>query len=52
MNAPRVSILMPVRDDAETMTECLDSIQSQTLKDWEQVAVNDGSTDGSEKLLK
>ena len=43
---------MPVRDDAQTMTECLDSIHSQTLKDWELVAVNDGSRDDSEKLLK
>ena len=44
---PLVSILMPVRDDLRTLPDCLESIQKQSLKDWELVAVDDGSSDGS-----
>ncbi len=48
---PLVSILMPVRDDLRTLPDCLESIQKQSLKDWELVAVDDGSSDGSGEFL-
>jgi glycosyltransferase involved in cell wall biosynthesis len=44
---PRVSILLPVRDAAATLPECLDSLRTQTLADHEVIAVDDGSMDGS-----
>ena len=31
---------------------CVDSILAQTYSDWELVAINDGSTDGSETVLE
>ena len=40
---PLVSILMPVRDDLRTLSDCLESIQKQSIKDWELVVVDDGS---------
>lgn len=43
---------MPFRDAATTLPECLDSIASQTFHDWELVAVDDGSSDGSAELLR
>ena len=49
---PLVSILMPVRDDLRTLPDCLESIQKQSLKDWELVAVDDGSSDGSGEFLQ
>ena len=52
MSAPLVSILMPVRDEARTLPECLEDIAAQTLPDWELVVVDDGSTDDSPALLK
>ena len=48
---PLVSVLMPVRDDLLTLPDCLESIQKQSLKDWELVAVDDGSSDGSGEFL-
>ena len=49
---PLVSILMPVRDDLRILPDCLESIQKQSLKDWELVAVDDGSSDGSGEFLQ
>jgi glycosyltransferase involved in cell wall biosynthesis len=49
--APLVSILMPVRDAAQTLPACLESIRRQRGPSWECVAVDDGSRDGSAVLL-
>ncbi|MDP6583588.1 MAG: glycosyltransferase [Anaerolineales bacterium] len=51
MNSPSVSILMPVRNAANTLRETLGSIQSQTLTDFELIAVNDGSEDDTSNIL-
>lgn len=48
---PALSVLMPVRDAAATLAACLDSIQAQTLADFELLVVDDGSTDGTGALL-
>jgi glycosyltransferase involved in cell wall biosynthesis len=49
--SPAVSIVLPVRDAAETLGACLESIRSQTLADFEVLAVDDGSTDASARIL-
>ena len=46
-----VSIVMPVRNAADTLPTALESIFSQTYPNWELLAVNDGSTDASNILL-
>lgn len=51
MTAPRVSILLPVRNEEQLLSAALTSLTRQTLTDWELVAVNDGSTDASGALL-
>ncbi len=48
---PRVSILLPFRDAAATLPGCLESILTQTLADWELVAIDDHSRDGSRELV-
>jgi glycosyltransferase involved in cell wall biosynthesis len=48
---PLVSVLLPVRDGADTLVECLQSLRVQTLEAHEVVAVDDGSTDASRALL-
>ena len=50
-DAPRVSVLLPVKDAACTLLECLASLRAQSLRDHEVVAVDDGSSDGSSALL-
>jgi glycosyltransferase involved in cell wall biosynthesis len=42
---------MPVRDAAATLPTAVESILDQTETDWELVAVDDGSTDASARLL-
>lgn len=52
MTAPRVSVVLPVRDAAATLPECLRSLAEQSLLDFEVLAVDDGSRDGSRALLE
>ena len=47
MSAPRVSVLLPVRDEEPYLAECLESLSAQTLSELEVVVVDDGSTDAS-----
>jgi glycosyltransferase involved in cell wall biosynthesis len=49
---PRVSVLLPVRNAAETLPECLASLAGQTLEDHEVLAVDDHSADGSRSILE
>ena len=48
---PKVSVIIPVRNAEKYLGECLDSVLGQTLKDVEVLCVDDGSTDGSAKIL-
>ena len=47
----KVSIIIPVYNTAEYLMECFHSVFSQTLKEIEIIAVNDGSTDHSLDIL-
>lgn len=49
---PKVSVLLPVYNNAAFLDEALESILSQTLRDFELLARDDGSTDGSAAILK
>ena len=51
MSAPRVSVLLPVRDGARFLREALDSVLAQTLADFELLVVDDGSTDETPEIL-
>ena len=44
---PLVSVIMPVYNAEETVERAIRSVQSQTCPDWELLAVDDGSADGS-----
>lgn len=46
-----VSIIVPVFNSENTLRRCLDSILSQTFKNYEIICVNDGSTDRSLAIL-
>ena len=51
-NAPYFSIIIPVYNREATLPRCLASVTAQRFTDWEIVAVDDGSTDGSRALLE
>ncbi|RKL66433.1 glycosyl transferase family 2 [Salipaludibacillus neizhouensis] len=48
---PKVSIIVPVFNVEQYLNRCIDSILSQSLFDIEVIAINDGSTDKSSKIL-
>ncbi len=48
---PTVSVILPVRNAADTIDGAVAGIAEQTLEDWELIAVNDGSSDESGGLL-
>ena len=49
---PDVSVVMPVRDAATTIRDALESVLVQANADFEMIAVDDGSTDGSSEILR
>jgi len=49
---PKVSVIIPVYNVEKYLRECLDSILSQTFKDFEVICVDDGSTDASVDILR
>lgn len=51
-NHPKISVLMPIYNAEEYLKQSLDSLISQTFKDLEIIAINDGSTDDSLKIIK
>ena len=50
--SPIISIIVPIYNRGKWLPNCLDSISSQTFKDWECILINDGSTDNSLKIAQ
>ncbi|MBI4460381.1 MAG: glycosyltransferase [Acidobacteria bacterium] len=49
---PRVSILVPARNEAEILQETLSAFLSQDHSDYEVILVDDASTDGTAKVAE
>ena len=52
MNKPLVSIITPVYNAEQFLSETIKSIQSQTYKNWEILLVDDYSKDNSANIIK
>lgn len=50
--APLVSVVMSFHNGKATLPRALASLMWQTYGNWELILLNDGSTDGSEELVK
>lgn len=51
VETPRVSIVIPVYNAEKYVTDCLTSIQKQTVSDFEVICVDDGSQDSSAETI-
>lgn len=49
---PKVSLVIPAYNAEKYLRECLDSVRTQTLNDWECVVVDDGSKDATATIVK
>ena len=49
---PKISVIIPVYNVEKYLGKCLSSLMEQTFRDFEVIAVNDGSTDGSLEILR
>ncbi len=51
-NSPVVSIVMPAYDASKFISESIDSVRSQTFKDWELLIIDDASKDETDRVVK
>jgi len=49
---PELSVVMSVYNEKDFIKQSLDSLLNQTLSDYEIIVVDDGSSDGTTKILK
>ncbi|ABK76752.1 glycosyltransferase involved in cell wall biogenesis [Cenarchaeum symbiosum A] len=49
---PKVSIIVPARNEKGEIARCLDTLLKQDYHDYEVIAVDDGSNDGTYDIMK
>jgi len=52
MTEALVSVIMPAFNAEKFIAESIESVVAQTYPNWELVVVDDGSTDGTAKIIK
>ena len=51
-DSPSVSVVMPAYNAERWIARAVKSVLSQTLSQWELIVINDGSTDGTEDVVR
>lgn len=49
---PQITIIIPTYNRELTLPRTLRSIDRQTIKDFDCIIVDDGSTDGTKEIIK
>lgn len=52
MSRPLVTIIIPVYNAEKYIEECIMSVESQNISNWQLILINDGSRDNSEKYCQ
>jgi glycosyltransferase involved in cell wall biosynthesis len=52
MSEVKVSVIVPCYNYGRFLKECLDSVRLQTLREWECIIVDNGSTDNTQEVAK
>jgi hypothetical protein len=52
VSSPPLTVLMPVYNAAPHLRQALDSVLAQSYRDYELLAIDDGSSDGSREILR
>lgn len=52
MKEIKISVIVPVYNTEKYLEKCIDSILNQSLRDFELICVDDGSTDNSSAILE
>ena len=52
ISPPKISVFLPIYNKSKYLKRSINSIQKQSLKEIEIIAVNDGSSDNSLDILK
>ena len=52
MTLPKISVIIPAYNTEKYLNESINAVLNQTYPNIEIVIVNDGSTDGSDKLIE
>ena len=52
MNSKLISVIVPVYNVKRYIGDCLESILGQTYKNLQVILIDDGSTDGSDKICE
>jgi glycosyltransferase involved in cell wall biosynthesis len=50
--SPKVSVILPARNEGRYIARCLDSLLGQDYPNFEIIAINDSSTDGTGEIMK
>lgn len=51
-SSKKISVIIPVFNNAQTIVETLESIKKQTYREWEIIIIDTGSEDGTETIVK
>lgn len=52
MKKTKISVVVPVYNVKKFLKDCVESLVNQTFDDYEILLINDGSTDGSDKICE
>lgn len=52
MSRPKISVIIPVYNGEKYLADTLDSVLSQSFKDFELIVIDDGSNDKTPEILK